>query len=97
MRFLTVRELRGGSSQVWDELARQGEMVVTSNGKPVAILSPVRETDFEETLSAIRRARAVMSVTALQRESHDQGTDRLTLDEINAEIAEARRANRPEH
>jgi len=39
MKFLSVRDLRGKSSQVWRELPEQKEMVVTNNGRPIAILS----------------------------------------------------------
>ena len=41
MRFVSVRDLRGNSAQVWRLLADEKEMVITSNGKPVAILSSV--------------------------------------------------------
>ena len=97
MKFLSVRELRGGSSKVWSELQREGEMVVTSNGKPVAILSPVGEDNFERTISTLRQARAMMAVTGLQRDAHRNGTDSLSLDEINAEIDESRNRQRTSH
>ena len=33
-------------------------MVITNNGKPIALLTPLSDENLEETLSAIRRARA---------------------------------------
>ena len=39
MKFVTVRELRGRTSELWDQLAQQRELVVTNNGRPIAILS----------------------------------------------------------
>ena len=36
MRFVSVRELRGKSAAIWKELAQEQEMVITSNGKPIA-------------------------------------------------------------
>ena len=39
MRFITVRELRSRSAEIWRRLADEPDMVITSNGKPVAILS----------------------------------------------------------
>lgn len=41
MKFITVRELRGRSGQVWNKLARERDIILTSNGKPIAILSAV--------------------------------------------------------
>lgn len=91
MRFVSVRDLRGRSAQVWKELADQQEMVVTSNGKPVAILSLVTDDTLEQSLQAIRRARAVAAVEALQAHSVRGGLDKLSLAEINTEIAAVRR------
>ncbi|BCV22168.1 hypothetical protein hamaS1_22370 [Moorella sp. Hama-1] len=39
MRFVTLRELRLKSGEIWRQLQKEGEMVITSNGKPVAVLS----------------------------------------------------------
>ena len=47
MKFITVRELRGRSGQVWNKLARERDMILTSNGKPIAILSAVSEETLE--------------------------------------------------
>ena len=94
MRFVSVRDLRGRSAQVWKELAEEREMVVTSNGKPVAILSQVSDETLEQSLQAIRRARAVAAVETLQSRSARAALDRLSRAEINAEIAAVRRRRR---
>ena len=62
-------------------------MVVTSNGKPVGILSAATENTVEESLNAVGRARATLAVMKIQMESVKKGTDKMTLDEINREIA----------
>ncbi len=90
MSFVTVRELRGKSAAVWDALATQGDLVVTSNGKPIAILSPTTAETLEASLAALRQARARLAVAAMQARARESGADRLTLTDINAEIAEAR-------
>jgi len=94
MNFLSVRDLRSKPAEVWSRLAVAREMVVTSNGRPIAILSAVTEDTLEETLAAIRRARAVAAVTEMQLRSVEQGTDTITAEEIDAEIAAVRRAAR---
>ena len=90
MKFLSVRELRSKSADVWRELPEEREMVITSNGRPIAILAAVGEADVETSLAAFRQARAVESVTLLQRRSLEQGTSLLTIDDINDEIAAVR-------
>lgn len=94
MKFISVRDLRGKSGDIWRELPDEGEMVVTSNGRPIAILSTVRESNLEESLAAIRQARAIEAVAAMQRRSASAGTDRLTDEDIDAEIAAVRQARK---
>lgn len=91
MKFLSVRELRAHSARVWEELPAEREMVITNNGRPVAILSTVGESDVEESLSSIRRARAASAVALLQKRSVERGLDRLRPDEVVAEIAQVRK------
>ncbi|NOS80968.1 MAG: type II toxin-antitoxin system Phd/YefM family antitoxin [Nitrospira sp.] len=92
MKFVTVRDLRGRSGQVWDQLAREREVILTSNGKPIAILSAVSEDTLEASLAAVRRARAVAAVETIQRRSIHAGTDQLTSAEIVSEVRAARKA-----
>jgi antitoxin (DNA-binding transcriptional repressor) of toxin-antitoxin stability system len=94
MKFLSVRDLRSKSADVWKGLTAEREMVVTSNGRPIAILSAVTEETLEETLAAIRRSRAVGAVSEIQRQSIQRGKDSMTPEEIDAEIADVRRARR---
>jgi len=91
MKFLSVRDLRGKSAQVWKELPEEREMVVTSNGRPIAILAAITEANLEESLSAFRQVRAVEAVVSLQRRSVQQGTSKISMDEINEEIKSARK------
>jgi hypothetical protein len=94
MKFLSVRDLRSKSADVWKGLTSEREMVVTSNGRPIAILSLVTEETLEETLAAIRRSRAVAAVSEMQRQSVQRGKHTIAPAEIDAEIASVRRARR---
>jgi antitoxin (DNA-binding transcriptional repressor) of toxin-antitoxin stability system len=94
MKFLSVRDLRSKSGDVWKGLATEREMVLTSNGRPIAILSAVTEETLEETLTAIRRSRAVAAVSEIQRQSVERGKDAISPAEVEAEIASVRRARR---
>ena len=91
MKFISVRDLRGKSAEVWKELPVEREVVVTSNGRPIAILSAVSESNLEESLSAIRQARAAEAVMSLQRRSVEKGTDSIAMEEIDAEIKAVRK------
>jgi len=90
MKFLSVRDLKTKSSQVWKELPIQKDMVITSNGRPIAILSSITEDNLEQVLSAFRQARSMEAVTFIQYESVKKGTDAITMDEIDDEITSVR-------
>jgi antitoxin (DNA-binding transcriptional repressor) of toxin-antitoxin stability system len=91
MKFISVRDLRGNSAAIWRDLPDEGEMIITSNGRPVALLSSVDESDVEESLTAFRRARVERAIADLQRASVAQGTDTLSMDAIELEIMDARK------
>ncbi|MGH8453147.1 MAG: type II toxin-antitoxin system Phd/YefM family antitoxin [Nevskiales bacterium] len=94
MKFLTVRELRGKSAQVWRDLKESGELVITNNGRPVAIVTPTDERGLEESLRDLRQARALRAARQMQQASLAAGTNRLRTKEIEAEITGARRGRR---
>jgi len=91
MRFVTVRDLRSKFAELWRDLADEREMVVTSNGRPVAVLAAVREDNVEEVLAAFRRNRALTAIETQQMESVARGTHLMTMQEIDAVIQEVRR------
>lgn len=92
MKFVSVRDLRGRSAEIWRQLPEEREMVITNNGRPVAILAAVGESNVEESLAAFRRARAVDAVASMQGRSVARGARKLTEAEIEAEIAASRKA-----
>ncbi len=91
MKFVTVRDLRLKPGRVWERLDRAGEGIITSNGKPIALLARVDEDNFERTLTALRRARAQMVLDEMHRTSVVAGRDRLSDAVIEAEIKAVRR------
>jgi antitoxin (DNA-binding transcriptional repressor) of toxin-antitoxin stability system len=66
-------------------------MVITNNGKPIALLTPLTDRNLEETLAVIRQAKAIQAVRKMQEISVSLGNDKMTLDEINAIIADTRK------
>ncbi|NTV13232.1 MAG: type II toxin-antitoxin system Phd/YefM family antitoxin [Desulfobulbaceae bacterium] len=91
MKFLSERDLRGKSAEVWKELPDEREMIITSNGRPIAILVAISESNLEESWSAFRQARAVKAVASLQRHSVGEGTGLITMAGIDAEIKAVRK------
>jgi len=92
MDFVTVRDLRIRPADVWRRLREKRDLVVTSNGRPIAIMVEVGEDeDVGATLVALQRVRAQAAISRMRRSASAQGLDRLSPDDIDAEIAAARR------
>jgi len=94
MKFVTVGDFSGSASGIWEELPREREVIVTSGGKPIALLTPLGRETPEDTVSAIRRAKAVNAVNRMQKTSALRGNDKMTLEEINTVIAGVRGSSR---
>ena len=90
MKFVTAKDLRTQAASIWGSLPQEQEVVITLNGKPVAIMTATSDTDFEQSLRAIRRARATEAVSSLQQASVRSGRDAITEKDIEAEIQEVR-------
>jgi len=90
MNLITVRDLRNSPGKIWRRLSRERELIVTSKGRPIALLTPINGDDVEGTLAALRRARAQVAVSRMREAAAVAGADRMTLDEINEEIRQTR-------
>lgn len=93
MRFISVRDLNTKPKEIWSRV-KEEEIVITSNGKPIALLSGVTEETLEKTVRAIRRSRAVIALEEMQKKSIALGLDKLTNSDIEAEIRAVRKSRR---
>lgn len=94
MDFVTARELRAESARIWEKLEAGEEIVVTRNGKPFALLVHIDPQELESTLRAIRAERFASTVRRMHKQAQARGLDKMTMDEIDAEIAAARKERR---
>ena len=94
MRFITVRDLRTTPAQVWKALPEEQEIVITNNGKPIALLTPLTDTDLEDTLASVRRARVINAVKKMQATAVAQGLSDMTMEEIDQEIQASRKSRK---
>jgi len=69
-------------------------MVVTSNGHPVAMLTPIDQDNLEKTLNDWRQMRATRAITDIQRKSLETGADQIQMDEVDEEIQKVRKSRR---
>ena len=94
MDFVTTKELRAESGKVWAKLEAGEEIVITRNGKPFALLVHTEPAELEGTLRDWRQARFDRLLTEQHRRATELGLNQMTMEEIDAEIAAARKERR---
>ena len=92
MKFVSVRDLRLKPGKVWKMAKEERDVILTVNGRPVAILTGVDENSVEREVETIRRARALQALDSLQVDSIKKRTHRITGDRIAEEIRAVRKS-----
>ena len=93
MRFISVRDLNTKPKEIWSKIKSE-EVVITSNGKPIALLSGVTEETLEKTVRSIRRSRALIALEEMQKKSIELGLDKWTDSQIESEIKAVRKSRK---
>jgi antitoxin (DNA-binding transcriptional repressor) of toxin-antitoxin stability system len=93
MRFISVRELSTKPKEVWQKI-KEDDIIITSNGKPIAILSGVTEASLDRELRAIRRGRALLALEEMQKKAAARRLDKWQESKIEAEINRVRERRR---
>ena len=92
MQFYTVRDFRSQPKQIWDKLAQVHRLIITNNGKPSALMIEIDDENLEDVLSGVRQSMAMRSTNKLRLDSMLNGKTLMSEEEIESEIAEARKA-----
>lgn len=89
MKFLSTRELRNRPGYV-RKLVQKEDLVLTANGKPVALMLGTNEDDLEETALAVRQARALRAVARMRKHALTLPPEDRSPAAIEAEIRAVR-------
>jgi prevent-host-death family protein len=92
MKFVTVRDFRIRPGEVWKYLEKDEEVIITSNGKPIAMLTGISDVTFDETIKVFRRTKAELSISRMRKTAVKRGLSSIPKEEIEAEIKAVRKA-----
>ncbi|MCF7688739.1 MAG: type II toxin-antitoxin system prevent-host-death family antitoxin [Cephaloticoccus sp.] len=93
-KWIASREFSANPGRALKAVSQSGRVLVTSNGKPKAIMIPTSEDTFSQDLAMLDRASLGQAVAAIRAHSVRQGIDRLTAKDIDAEIQTIRAARK---
>jgi len=87
MEFISIREFTASPKETQKRLTAGKELVVTNNGTPTMLVIDITNKDFIKTIAYLRRQEALDILSQVQQASVRNGTDNLSMEEIDAEIA----------
>ncbi len=91
MEFIPYRALRNEPKALRQKLADAGELVITVDGKPFAMMIDLTGNDsIEDILLMASRLKAQMAARAIRSQARRDGRDTLTEDQIEALIDKTR-------
>jgi len=93
MKFISVRDLRLKPGEIWKLARKEKDLVITSRGKPVALLTNIEGKNLLEELEVLRRLRALKALDNIQSRSVSIGTEKISDKEIEDEIKAVRRSS----
>ncbi|MCX6053369.1 MAG: type II toxin-antitoxin system prevent-host-death family antitoxin [Chloroflexi bacterium] len=91
MDFVPYRELRNEPAALRKKLQDKGDLVVTVNGKPFAVMVDLSNCEnMDEVQIFLSRLRLQMAIRSVRSKARRDGLDKLSEKEIEEEIQKAR-------
>lgn len=94
MKTIASRTLAASPGKVFEQLEREGAIVITKDGVPRSLLVPTSDATLLEDVQELVFARARKAVRAIRARAAETGRDALTRTGIEREIQAVRRARR---
>jgi PHD/YefM family antitoxin component YafN of YafNO toxin-antitoxin module len=90
MKFVPYRDLRNEPSALRKKLASEGELVVTVDNKPFAVMINLDDENIQDILLMVSRLSAQMAARSIRSKARRDGLDKMTLKDVNAVIKKTR-------
>ena len=92
MKLIAIQDLKQ-PRQLKERLRAEKELLLTSDGRPVAVLLNLDAAEDPETMvQSIRDSRSRLALSRVREAAARSGAARLSLAEINREIAATRKS-----
>ena len=91
MEFIPVRDFRLKPGKIWQKLKKSKKILITSNGKPIALLKDMTGRDIEEEIRADAVSRGIIALSKIRDHSRRKKLNTLSDKEIDLEIKNTRK------
>jgi hypothetical protein len=94
MEFVPYRVLRNQPSELRKKLEENGELVVTVDGEPLALMLKIPKGSLEDIVLLLSQVRAQLVVASIREKARMKGLDRMTTSQADRLVKETRTARR---
>ena len=96
MEFIPYRVLRNEPAALRQKLADEGELVVTVDGKPFAVMIDISENEtMDDILLMVSRLRAQMAARSIRSQTRREGLNKMNNKQIDEIIRKTRAERKP--
>ena len=94
MEFVPYRVLRNQPAELRKKLDEQGELVVTVDGEPMAVMLQIPKGSLEDLVLLLSQVRAQLSVATIRERARKSGLNTMTIEQADMLVKETRAARR---
>ena len=94
MEFVPYRVLRNQPAELRKKLDEQGELVVTVDGEPMAVMLQIPKGSLENLVLLLSQVRAQLAVATIREQARNSGLNKMTVAQVDVLVKETRAARR---
>jgi hypothetical protein len=94
MEFVPYRMLRNQPSELRKKLDEKGELIVTVDGEPLAVMLQIPKGSLEDLVLLVSQVRAQLAVTAIRDQARKRGLNNVTVEQADALVGKTRQDRR---
>jgi hypothetical protein len=94
MEFVPYRMLRNQPSELRKKLDEKGELIVTVDGEPMAVMLQIPKGSLEDLVLLVSQVRSQLAVAAIREGARKRGRSNMTVEQADALVGKTRQARR---
>jgi len=92
MEFVPYRVLRNQPSELRKKLDEIGELVITVDGEPMAVMLRIPKGSLEDLVLLLSQVRAQLAVATIREQARKSGLNTMTVEQADKLVKETRTA-----
>ena len=94
MEFVPYRILRNQPSELRKKLQENGELVITVDGEPLALMLQIPKGSLEDLVLLTSQVRAQLAAAKIREQARLRGLNTMTTDQVEVIVQETRATRR---